>query len=173
MSHAPSVPDGVIHQRHQRALGRIRLVTCGLIALTVLVVGIVFLVAIPYVGRHEQRKVGRLQSDVVKIPHAAHHLYKVLPTTGDFDGDGVPDRLSEFRADRILGSKIESWISARVFCGRTGEILYAYPSSSRSFMMEWAGDFDGNGTMDIVISESPTIVINDSDKTVYGYVPPP
>lgn len=69
----------------------------------------------------------------------------------DFDGDGTVDRvvITEYRVDRAFGLGLTHMLS--VYSGRTDELLLAHGILWSSSFRGWYGDYDNNGTMDIVV----------------------
>lgn len=84
--------------------------------------------------------------------------------SGDFDGDGVPDRLDvEYYHQEPLFSKPTSGI-AMVVSGATGRTLLAVAVSTPMDRAHWCGDLDGNGTDDVLVVQIGNAVVFGSER---------
>ena len=86
-----------------------------------------------------------------------------LLTEQDFDGDGVLDKafVIEHRVDPAIGMGI--WKLLIVKSGSTGESLLIHGLGIIERVEGWCGDYDGNGTVDLMFTDH-------RDHVVLGYV---
>jgi hypothetical protein len=78
---------------------------------------------------------------------------------GDFDGDGITDKLdTDYVHREPLFQRTTSGM-VYVRSGRTGELLLAHAVATPFNYGEWVGDVDGNGTSDVLIRDNPRPVV--------------
>lgn len=102
--------------------------------------------AYPSPERHEG--VARVELDGGVAPKALED--------GDFDGDGIEDKLSLdcFHMKPFGGRETRGLVSVR--SGKTGELLLAHAVSfcfSFARSATWIGDLDGNGSNEVLIED--------------------
>lgn len=105
------------------------------------------LAAYPSPERHEHVRVTHLAAPVssatTRAPSVAH----------DFDGDGTPDRFeTEYYHMEPLFSRVGNGL-LRVISGADGSVLVCHATVTPIANEEWCGDFDGNGTDDVLCDD--------------------
>jgi hypothetical protein len=80
-------------------------------------------------------------------------------TTGDFDGDRVPDELEceYFHMEPLFRASTSGMVYVR--SGASGEVLLAHAVPTPLHGCFWLGDLDANGTDDIAIEGKSGMIV--------------